>query len=149
MKFIFVVDDNDYKRNSIVASLKRLYPEAHVLDFRYANEFLRDIRDQEKRDVPKDSQEYLVITDMMMPFLQGGDIKSDAGYHVLKRLDYWEYTWPVIVVSSEDIDEDMARRCYKHYVGFLLYHYGWDHDEDFRRIIGSHLMSDRKVVRSS
>lgn len=56
-----------------------------------------------------------------MPYLNGDQIKPDAGHHVLSELDRRRLACPSAIISSADVDDDAARECSQHYVGSVKY----------------------------
>lgn len=120
MEQIFIVDDNPGKLADLSKSAKQLFPQAEVEEFTYANGLLCAVLDA--RDAIKaDPEEYLMIVDMQLPPYTGGRINPEGGFEILAELQRLDLRCPIVVASSESIDEHRAVETYEFYQGFVRY----------------------------
>lgn len=139
MKYIFVADDRESKRDNIIDTLREIFPEAVIVPSDCLNELFQSLQVTFADKVREHPSECLVVTDMMMPTLHGSSINPECGYRVLLRLKSCEFACPAIVVSSESIDEARAESLYDHYVGFVHYHSWSDQELVYRKVLKDYI----------
>jgi len=86
-KLIFLVDDQDLVRRSLVRAIARFRPEDTVVDFFSPRELLKTVLEGRKPD--------LILTDRNMPELDGDTLASN--------LKYTGYEGSVVMITADDI----------------------------------------------
>lgn len=87
-----------------------------------------------KLQAETDKQYDLLILDMMFPNYPNGVIHPRAGLHVLREIKRKGWTTPVILCSSDTIDNDMI--CdFPNVIGSVLYDSSTDLTSDFKELI--------------
>lgn len=123
IKNVVIFDDTDYKRENIIGYIRNLIPEADIFDFNTVNKGLLFLNKQKRQDIINNPGEWLIITDMYMPYLEGGEIHRDAGKSVLQELKRLNFECPAIAQSSEPLDKERLFKLYNNLVGTILEEY--------------------------
>lgn len=116
IKNIVIIDDSEFKRENILEYLTALLPDATVSEHEYANSGLLAVFNS-KDAIWEKPEEWLVVTDMIMPICEGNQLERDGGKHVLSELDRLELRCPAIVVSSDATSLDNMRNIYENTIG--------------------------------
>ena len=118
IKNIVIVDDTDFKRESIKNYMQEIFSdEAEVYEFDYINSALRFVAYEHKDAIKKNPNEWLIITDMVMPQLQDTRLLPNGGMIVLSELDRKDFKCPVIIASSMKLSLDDCRDEYEYVLG--------------------------------
>lgn len=124
MKRIFIADDSPNKLEDLVKSVRRLFPEVEISTFDCLGDFQRSVCHMREDDILREPDEYLMIFDMQMPFERDERIGAAAGIEALNILFRSDMQCPAVIVSSETLDDDLAKMAedtYEHYKGFIRY----------------------------
>lgn len=122
MKICFIIDDNDIKRKCIEDNITQVFPEADTMNFSVVSDFVRYMERYGIKAVSESPNDYIILTDMIMPLDHYKPVNENAGYVLLTQMDALGVKCPVIVVSSDSINADRAKECYSYYAGFVLYY---------------------------
>lgn len=135
-KGICVVDDNEEKRHDILRVMCGLSLTNNVHSFCCVHELLGFMQ---KRVEPSEAGDWLIMLDMQMPMMLNSPVLLDGGFETMEELRRMNRVSPVIVVSSEGIDEERARM-YAGYLGAVRYHFRNTRQlsDDVREILGQH-----------
>lgn len=100
MKFI-IVDDSEYKVNSMKDSIKELFVNAEIISFNYGNAALKHLINEETFEEPT----YLIL-DMNFPSISDSRIKADNGLMFMHKLSRREIDKKIqtIIFSSDKVD---------------------------------------------
>ena len=110
---VLIIDDTKTKTETIVNYLNKLNI-TDVTTRNCRNDGLRGLMEQAKT-----GREYdLLILDMMFPIVRNSRIIPDAGIRVLEEIERRKWKIPVIMCSSEKID-DLSQ--YKNIIGNIIY----------------------------
>lgn len=139
IKYIVIMDDNPYKRQHIQQALGMSFPTAEVVAFPCANPGLRYILMEKHDFVKANPEEWLIVVDMQMPHLEGGDINVNCGYSVLARLENSKLSCKAIIASSEDINDVKAKTYYEGYIGSVKYSASVDTTYAFKNLLAEYL----------
>lgn len=126
IKNIVIIDDTKSKADEISLCIKEILGNVNVIIKNCHNMGLYEIIYRHGKEVEENPEEWLVITDMVMPYLSGETPEADAGYGVLTELERKGFECPVMVATACDTTEfrnveDNAKKLYKHYIGTLRY----------------------------
>ena len=134
-KNIVIIDDSDYKVEGIKGYLKKLYPDATFHSFGCVNASLRFIAWNNYDEIQENPNEWLMVIDMVMPRMYDTFPEREAGYSVLAEMQRRRMTCNAIVVSSETIDLDKAKKAYKHFLGSVKYDCSVYNLEDYKKLL--------------
>lgn len=123
IKNVVIFDDTNYKRENIIGYIRNLIPEADIFDFDTVNKGLLFLNKQKRQDIIDNPGEWLIVTDMYMPYLEGGEIHRGAGERVLQELRRLNFECPAIAQSSEPLDKEKLQGLYKYLIGTVLEEY--------------------------
>lgn len=135
IKKIFVVDDQELKREDLMNYLKRFFPKAEIRDFVCSGEFYEAVVSKEVLDdIMEHPKEWLIVLDMQMPHERFGQIDRQAGYRFLRKMQQLRLACPAIIASSESINNGLAHETYKPYLDSIQYSYLIDLTPYFREV---------------
>lgn len=135
IKKIFVVDDQELKREDLMNYLKRFFPKAEIRGFVCSGEFYEAVASKEVLDdIMEHPKEWLMVVDMQMPHERFRQIDRQAGYKLLHKLQQLGLTCPAVIASSDAIDNAPAREAYESYLGSIQYSYYVDSTPYFREV---------------
>lgn len=107
MKTVIIVDDYENKRKDIKESLTRFFGKDTIFkEYEYFNKAIREILEM-KDEINSNPENYLLILDMCFPHLSDTMPETDMGLHFLFNLKRRNINIPVIMCSSEEIDESL------------------------------------------
>lgn len=116
IKNVLIIDDSSYKLDTIKEHVEALLDDPTVITRNCIGAGLHVTHDMYD-DIRKNPKEWLIITDMQMPFYEHERIERDGGLRILDELDRRDFECPVIIASSEEIEDRIASRHYAHYIG--------------------------------
>lgn len=135
IKKIFVVDDQELKREDLMNYLKRFFPKAEIRGFVCSGEFYEAVVSKEVLDdIMEHPKEWLIVLDMQMPHERFGQIDRQAGYRLLRKMQQLRLACPAIIASSESINNGLAHETYKPYLDSIQYSYRIDLTPYFREV---------------
>lgn len=135
IKKIFVVDDQELKREDLMNYLKRFFPKAEIRGFVCSGEFYEAVVSKEVLDdIMEHPKEWLIVLDMQMPHGRFRQIDRQAGYKLLHKLQQLGLTCPAVIASSESINNGLAHETYKPYLDSIQYSYLIDLTPYFREV---------------
>ena len=126
---VLIIDDLESKARSI----ERCFNNLNITDVSIEatrNTGLISIETQIKNGTPYD----LIVCDMQMPNMINGMISPKAGLHVLHSLSIRKINTPVIMCSSDKLD-DLSE--YENVIGSIHYNYSVDHTSDIEKLLKS------------
>lgn len=119
IKYVAILDDTDSKRETIKGYIDRLLPEAEVYEFSFINEGLCFLAWEREKDIVNNPNEWLVVTDMVMPRFRDSRLLPDGGMQVLSELERKGFECPVIVASSMELDLEECQSRYEYVIGVV------------------------------
>jgi len=119
-KNIVIVDDSYYKRKAILEASRGLCPDAKIDAFRYGNEFLSFVCREHLEEIKDSPNDWLLLLDMQLPMSMHNRIEIDGGCQILDNLSTCQLESPVVVISSEGVDDNQAKETYEHFVGSII-----------------------------
>ena len=135
VKHIIIIDDSEFKRDSIRSYMEKIFPDADIAEFAALNPGLRAICMECRDRIKERPDEYLIITDMVMPVYEREMPERNAGFSVLAELSRCGMSCPAIIVSSDEADMDRAVKYYGHTLGAVKHDISvWQLDE-YRRVL--------------
>lgn len=135
IKKIFVVDDQELKREDLMNYLKRFFPKAEIRGFVCSGELYKAVVSREVLDdIMEHPKEWLIVLDMQMPHERFGQIDRQAGYRFLRKMQQLGLACPAIIASSESINNGLAHETYKPYLDSIQYSYLIDLTPYFREV---------------
>lgn len=134
---IFVVDDRERKLESICSIMHTMYPDAEIIKRTNCKDILKAII-KDYDNISINPHGYIVVTDMQMPQKRYQGVDLNAGYHILNQLEVRELLCPAIVVSSEDIDDDLAKKYYSAYAGSIVWNGHPDQIEEYSYLLNKY-----------
>lgn len=135
MKHVFIADDGKIKLEDIRNTVRRVFPEAGIHTFTCGKDLCRCVCRDFYNYIQDDPNNYLVITDMQMPWVVGDGVRSDCGYIVLKDMQAHELRCPAIIVSPDSVDKSIAEQSYDCFASSLIYTCGIPQDDLYKYII--------------
>lgn len=119
---IVIIDDAEYKQNSIAFDMHKLFPDAQLHLFDSSNPAMRYLILDHKQEISENPDEWLIMLDMQMPLNPGGEIEMKCGVEVLYNLRRLaNQKVDVIMVSSDRVNDDSLRSIYKGYIGHVTF----------------------------
>lgn len=120
------MDDSPYKINDMEFAIESLYHGAEIHTFSTANEGLGYLMVTALEEIKSAPEEWLVLTDMQMPIMDGTGIDKKAGRHVLnemhrRMLIHEHVNIPAVVVSGDKQDEEWLKGLYEGCLGCIHY----------------------------
>lgn len=117
---IIIIDDNEYKRDTIEGYMKKIFKESNIKKFNCITNGLMYCTRKIKDDILKSPNEWLIITDMVMPMYDNEKLLENGGYFVLRELDRVGFKCPAIVASSMEVDTEDCRDIYEYVLGTVI-----------------------------
>lgn len=117
MTDIVIIDDDKNKSEDTMRYLQEIYPAARF----HIKECVRDglyfLMKTAYYEIIKNPLDWLVVTDMTMPFYARGELETDAGFRILAELERKDMQVPAIVSTSTDMSgfrkiEDESKKAY-------------------------------------
>lgn len=109
MKKVIIVDDLDFKRLDIKESLKNILGENTIfIECEYRGKAIREIMALAD-EINSHQKEYLLVLDMCFPVLSDMMPERDMGLDFLYYLKRRKINIPVIMCSSDKIDEELLK----------------------------------------
>lgn len=116
---IILVDDSDFKREDIKNDLLGIFPDTAIYEFCCVGDALLFMC-IDNRDAIKDKpDEWLVVTDMCMPFREGDEILKDGGEEILREMNRCRFKVPAVVASQDRIPESRINELQDAYPGMI------------------------------
>lgn len=121
---ICVVDDSESKREDLLDAARKLFPSvagSETYSFDCVSDILCFTCHEHVDEIRAHPEEWLMIVDMQMPASRGLRIETHGGYDVMNEFQRLELQCPVVIASSEPINEEHAQQVYEKFVGFVRY----------------------------
>ena len=119
VKNIIIVDDSEFKRETIKEYMSGILPKATISEYTCTHDGFEAVR-KVKSEIISHPNEWLVISDMVMPYWKGGHLSKDGGVSMLTNMDLLDLTCPAIISSFEKVDDDEMRAVYENYIGSVI-----------------------------
>lgn len=135
---ICVVDDLEPKREDLLRAVRGLFPEVadtETYTFGCVSDVLWFACRERLAEIRVHPEEWLMVIDMRMPLSCGAVIESHGGYDILSEFSHSDLKCPVIVASSEPVDETSVREEYRGIIGVVRYQMWPSSEEAFRKIL--------------
>lgn len=118
MKHVVIIDDSIHKRDSIREYMQKIFPDdCCIHEYRCINEGLRYIAYKHREEIKNNPNDWLIITDMVMPLYSHEMLEKDGGLHILREMKRVGFKCPVIVESSDEVDITRCREIYSNVLG--------------------------------
>lgn len=138
MKLIIIVDDRKEKQEAIRDLILSIYPDTPLLKFDSVAPAMECVRSTYIDKINENPLDYLIISDMQMPMASGGQVLTDGGIKFLKRLQNIGCNCPVIVVSSEPVNEVACKEAYSEYAGQVLHSFYRTSTSDYKVLLDAY-----------
>lgn len=139
IKNLVIIDDTDYKRENIKGYMSKLLKSIRVYEFSFINEALRFLCIKNFEEIKNKPNEWLIVTDMVMPRYSDSRLIKDGGMEVLAELERRGFECPVIVASSGDLDTEACKKEYKNVIGVVKESSSVYNLEKYRSILRKYL----------
>lgn len=116
IKEILIIDDCDSKRDNIKRYMRNIFPNAAIYEGKCVHDGLYTVHNN-RMQIFKNPEEYLIILDMMMPFYKNERIETDGGAQIIREMQRLKLQCPVIIASSETTTTDNI--AYKNCLGIV------------------------------
>lgn len=114
---IIIIDDSEYKMENICEYMKAIYPDAEIWKACCTREGLVLIARELRNEINENPEEFLIVTDMVMPFYKDEEWDRNAGYDILMECKRLRFKCPIIIASSEEVDDERMKKEYPFYIG--------------------------------
>lgn len=105
---IIIIDDSEFKRNDIKEYIKKINPDAKIIEFDNYTDAMRNITMTETyKNIQTNPESYILFLDMMFPVHPHAAIKRDTGIYVLTELNRKNIAIKTVLISS-DPREDLS-----------------------------------------
>lgn len=122
IKTVVLFEDTEYKKENITGYINNILQEAVVESFDTVNKGLLFLN-KKRQNIIDSPEAWLIITDMCMPYLEGGDMQRNAGERVLRELKRLGFKCPAIAQSSDPLNKEKLSNLYKNLLGTVLEDY--------------------------
>lgn len=129
IKNVVIVDDSQYKQDKIKEYIKKLLPDSNIRVFSCINDGLCFICREQRQEILANPDDWLVITDMVMPRREGEPMNRFGGFIILSEMRRIGMSCPAIVASSMSMSLSDCQVNYRNTVGVVresstVYTYG-------------------------
>lgn len=142
IKNVVIMDDLESKRSSIKSYLQEILQDAKFMDFGSLSSGLYHLHNSANEDILLNPNHWLIVTDMCMPLYdEPSRMIERAGERVLREMSRLEFMCPVIVESSDVLDDLRLAKLYMAYLGSVVESPRFDNLAKYEELLQDYLLA--------
>lgn len=132
---IIIIEDTEDKLNKIVRHISDIVDSPDIRSFSNIGDAIQFMSVENREDMLSNPYDWIVITDMGLPWNAGDDIEMRGGIEVLDEMDRVGMECPVIVQSYEFVGLKSCIEHYPHVLGTIQEDPLKDTNEEYRMLM--------------